>query len=179
MTEPVLKEEKSYKKSLEAYEKALGLFSKREYAKAKKLFEEILASELEETELLEKSEVYVKICDNHTTVQKPELKGWEDYYQHGIYLMNRGELDEAAKVLEKAHGLSKGKVEVEYICACLAALQGKREDALKRLEKVVSGDPLYKVYARTNPDFYPFVEDESFQKLLASEEEKKDGSAQA
>ena len=37
--------------------------------------------------------------------------------------MNRGELDEAAKVLRRPT-LSKGKVEVEYICACLAALQG-------------------------------------------------------
>jgi tetratricopeptide (TPR) repeat protein len=59
------------------------------------------------------------------------------YYNLGVVLWQKGETDEAIKVLREAVRLQPDAAEAHYNLACCYALQGKEEDALKSLAQAV------------------------------------------
>jgi tetratricopeptide (TPR) repeat protein len=75
--------------------------------------------------------------------------------------------DEAEALVKEGLELHPGNPSLLYELACLAALQGRHDEALERLGNSLEAQPKYRKYAATDPDFDSLRDDPRFSALVA------------
>ncbi len=159
--------EKSYKKLIDDYRKALSYFHKSEFEKAKEILKKISQTETPEKEVKRKAGVYLEIIERMK--EKPYTpKTNDDYLLHAVFLMNAGDYEKAEKYFKKAKIDDEGKL--NYYLSCLYALWGKKDKMIDLLKKAIGSSKIYKEQAKINPDFEDYFEDEDFKKLILENE---------
>ena len=81
----------------QAFEKAMTLFRRQEFAKARDLFR--AASRGPATEMTHSALMYVRMCDRRLAGGQVSLDSPDDYYNYGITLMNQRRMEEAEEHL--------------------------------------------------------------------------------
>jgi tetratricopeptide (TPR) repeat protein len=159
------KVEKAGAQSVEAYEKALKAFWKKDYEKAAELLEPLSRSE--SAELGERARTYLAVCARHNDKKgafKPKTA--EEFVAWGSVLHNRGEFAEAQKLFAQAASLAPQNDVAHYCLAAAAARNGDDATARKALQKAVDLSPESRVHARRDADFEALREDEEIAALL-------------
>ena len=155
--------------ALELYEKALRAVGKRDYERARDHLDALIAGHAEERELLERARSYRALCERSIAESKRTAfrpKGFEDLLNHGVYLHNRGEYEEALKALRQAAEIHPKNEHVLYCLAATAARAGDTPSALKALRSAVAASPANRAQAKGDSDFDPIREDEEFIELV-------------
>jgi len=161
--------EKRTSQALEAFEKALKALGKRDYERARELLDGLIGAHPEERELLERARSYRAVCERALTeAKRPAFrpKGFEELLNHGVYLHNRGEFEEALRFLRQAAEIHPKNEHVLYCLAATAARAGETETALKALRSAIAASPASRAQARSDSDFDPIREDEAFIELV-------------
>ena len=86
---------------------------------------------------------------------------WE-YYFATVPARERGDWDEAIRIVSEGLVAHPGHANVLYELACLHALAGHREEAFDHLEQAVAADPRTAEWARTDEDFDAIRDDPRF-----------------
>ncbi|MCM2254352.1 MAG: tetratricopeptide repeat protein [Vicinamibacteria bacterium] len=157
--------EKAAAHSVEAYEKALKAFWKKDYEKAQELLAPLEKGEA--VELAERARTYLAVCAKHTDKKgsfKPKTA--EEHVAYGSLLHNRGEFAEAQKLFAQATSLAPQSDVAHYCLAAAAARNGDDATARKALQKAVDLSPESRVQARRDADFEALREDEEIAALL-------------
>ena len=157
--------EKAAAHSVEAYEKALKAFWKKDYEKAQELLAPLEKGEA--AELAERARTYLLVCAKHTDKKgtfKPKTA--EEHVACGSLLHNRGEFAEAQKLFAQAATLAPQSDVAHYCLAAAAARNGDDATARKALQKAVDLSPESRVQARRDADFEALREDEEIAALL-------------
>jgi tetratricopeptide (TPR) repeat protein len=157
-----------YEKALSAYNLAMKSFHKGEFEKTKESLGAFEKDFPEERELLDRVNMYLQICENRINPPKIALKTPEDYFQHGVYLMNQGQFVEALESLEKAHSKEPKDAKVLYAMADVSCLKDDLDTCLEYLKKAVELDPFLAVLARNEKDFEPLQEDPRFIEITTT-----------
>lgn len=152
-----------YEKALSAFHQAVKVFHKRELGRAKELLKSFTESFTSERELVDRAQIYLKICASEQKKEKPLLKTFDDYYQYSIILLNQGNHDEALKLLEKAREMKPKEGKVLYLMADVYCLQGDTEKCLEHLRKAIQIDKFFSTLAQNESDFEPLWEDKKFK----------------
>ena len=155
--------------ALELYEKAVRAVGKRDYERAREYLDGLIAAHAEERDLLERARSYRMLCDRAIAESKRPAfrpKGFEDLLNHGVYLHNRGEYEEALKALRQAAEIHPKNEHVLYCLAATAARAGDTASALKALRSAVAASPANRAQARSDSDFDPIREDEEFIEIV-------------
>ena len=155
--------------ALDLYEKAVKAVGKRDYDRARDHLDALIAGHGEERELLERARSYRALCvralaESKRTAFRP--KGFEDLLNHGVYLHNRGEYDEALKALRQAAEIHPKNEHVLYCLAATAARAGDTATAVKALRSAVAASPANRAQARSDSDFDAIREDEAFVEIV-------------
>lgn len=156
---------------IEAFEKAVRTFGRKEYHKAEALFDEIVTSYPEERDLIDRARAYKAICGRVEEKPAPKPRGFEDLLHQGIYEHNRGAYDVALRYFEEAAQIHPRNDHVLY---CIAASQARRGDeaaALTALQAAVRIDSANAAQARHDPDFESLRGEDGFFDALAPAEE--------
>ena len=156
---------------IEAFERAVKAFGKKELDKAKGLFDEVLASYPDERDLTDRARAYRAICERAEKKAPFKPKNFDEWLHQGVYLHNRGEYDEALRSFEQAAEIHPRSDHALY---CIAAVQARRGDeaaSVKALQSAVKIDPANRAQARLDPDFDDLRESDAFLDALMPSEE--------
>jgi tetratricopeptide (TPR) repeat protein len=151
-----------YEKALSAYAQAMKVFHKGDYKKAEELLKEFSEKYISEKELLDRTKVYLSICQEHKKDKGVQLKTFDDYYQYSIYKINQGEYEESLKLLNKASGMKPKEGKIFYLMADVYCMMGKMDKCLEYLKKAIQIDKYFKILAQNERDFEPLWEDKKF-----------------
>lgn len=152
-----------YQKVLAAFSLAMKSFHKGEFGRAEEQLKEFLEKYTSETEFIDRAKVYVAICDSQQRKEKIQLKTFEDYLQHSIVKINRGDYEGALKLLEKAREMSPKDGKVPYLVADVHCRTGQTEICLDHLKTAIQLDSFLRILAQNDSDFEPLWEDKKFK----------------
>jgi tetratricopeptide (TPR) repeat protein len=153
--------------ALDLFEKAVKAVGKRDYEKGKEVLETLVESHPDEREILERARAYLALCDRALET-KPHFrpKTFEELLNYGVYLHNRGEFQEALKILQQAAEIHPKNEHVLYCVAATASRSGDAAVAMKALRSAIAANPASRAQARSDSDFDPVREDAEFLELI-------------
>jgi len=161
--EKVKKDE--YQKALTAYNQAMKTLRKKEYENAAELLTEFMKKYASEKELVDRTKIYLSICQAKQKKEKISLKTFDDYYQYSVFRMNQGNYEEALKLLEKAWEMQPKDGRIPYLMASTYCLMGQNEECLEYLKRAIQLDKYFKILAQNEVDFEPVKEDKKFKMI--------------
>jgi tetratricopeptide (TPR) repeat protein len=157
---------------LRQYEEALQHFQQQRFAKAKPLFEKVLAGP--SREFADRARVHLRITEQRLQPQVATApKSTEEHYQQGVAMMNLGRWDEAREHLLKARKMAPKADYVIYAMAALDCLTGESDSAMENLKQAIALRPENRYHARNDEDFAFLQDDPRFTELLYPD---RDGS---
>jgi tetratricopeptide (TPR) repeat protein len=159
--------ERRFAQAVDAFEKAVKALGKRDYAKGKELFDQLIEAHPDERDLLDRARSYREVCRRALEARpgaKP--KGFEGFMSHAVLKHNEGEFDAALKLLEQALGLEPSSDDALYCLAATAAQVGDTDRALEALGKAIQIEPGNRAQARGDSDFDGLRESEAFIDLV-------------
>jgi tetratricopeptide (TPR) repeat protein len=155
---------------LKLYEEALQQFQQQRFAKAKPLFEKVIAGPSKE--FADRARVHLRITEQRmqpTVATNPRTP--DEHYQQGVAMMNIGRWDEAREHLLRARKLSPKSDYVIYAMAALDCLTGEADSAMENLKQAIALRPENRYHARNDEDFAFLAEDPRFTELLYPDRE--------
>lgn len=157
-----------YQKALDYYSKAMKEYRKGDFQKASELLREFIKNFSSEKELYNRAQLYLSICEEKKK-KKVTLKDFDDYYQHSVYKLNRGEYDEALNYADKALEKKPKEGKVYYLKALIFCSRGNKEQCIENLKKAVQLDKFFKVLAQNEVNFEPLKEEKKFNLITKVE----------
>jgi len=154
-------------KQASQYDEAMRLFHAGEFAKAKKLFDDVADGPM--PEMAHAARVHRSVCEQRLATTELKLKTPDEHYDYAVTLINRRELDEALEHLEAALRDSPSPGDVHYAIALCLGLKGKVEEAARQLDRAVTLEPRNRTVARNDPDFQAFASAPPIKRILYPE----------
>jgi len=158
--------------ALEAYEKAVASFGEAlqklhggQFAEALELFESIEAAITDEPALIERARTYATVCRTRLAPPRVDPTTPEDCYNDAVVLANRGECDEALRLLNRAlqhESLPK----YLYARASVHALKGSTDAAITDLRQAIAAEPQIRFQAVNDSDFESIREEPAFIDII-------------
>ena len=153
---------------LVAFEEAMQLFHRREFAAAKPLFEQ--ASQGPSLDIGQTAQLHARMCQQRLGAsQPPPLVSAEDYYTYGLALTNQRKLADAEKALAKAATLEPRADHIHYALALARGLQGDYRGAADSLSRAIEIQPGNRAAARTDADFHEVLQHSPIREQVYSE----------
>jgi tetratricopeptide (TPR) repeat protein len=164
---PVSPADKRSQAAIELFEKGAKALGKRDFEKARDHFEGVAAQFPEERDVVERARAYLALCAR-ALEKKPAFKPktFDEVLRQGVYLHNRGEYEEAVKLLRQAAEMQPKSDHAQYCLAASAARAGESETALRALRQAVDLGAHNRTQARGDSDFDDLREDEGFVALV-------------
>ena len=149
------------------YDRGVAALQKKKIDEAERHFLDLIQKYPDEKELVDRSRVYLTVCERRRQDPRPALSEPEDFYYAAVLEKNRGNVAVAIEHLQRA-AKKNGGGKVDFLLACCYAQQGDLETALGHLQKAIEGDQRNRILARHDRDFDPVREMQEFQRLMAS-----------
>ncbi len=164
---PVSPADKRSQAAIDLFEKGARALGKRDFDKAKDHFEGVVSQFPEERDVVERARAYLVLCARALD-KRPAFKPktFEEVLHQGVFLHNRGEYDEAVKLLRQAAEMQPKSDHAQYCLAASAARAGDTDAALKALRQAVEIGPHNRTQARGDSDFDALREDGEFASIL-------------
>ncbi len=159
---------------LKQYEEAIRLFQQQKFHKSQQVLQRVITGPSKE--LADRAQIHLRVCEQR--ISRPPVRALrtpEDYYHHGIAMMNLGRWDEAREHLERAKKLAARADYIHYALAALDCLTGEAESALEKLKVAIELRPENRYHARNDEDFAFLAEDPRFTELLYPERDGTSG----
>lgn len=157
-------------KALKEFGRGVTLLQKHSYAEALEHFQVVVSDFPQEKELIDRAQVYVRICHSMADRREPQPRKPEDFFYYGVIKANEANYDEAVKLLERALQISPKDEKVHYVLASTLAQKGERRQALEHLKEAIELNATNRIHARNDSDFEQLRDDENFQNLIHPEE---------
>ncbi len=155
--------------SIKHYETAVKLLYSHQYDKAKIAFEKIIATFSDDKEVLERTRLHLRLCEQKIARKPPAPRTLDEHYNLAVALMNEGRYDESQDHLQRA---LKSNPRCDYVLYALAAnncRQGDLESALGNLQSAISLKPENRFLAQRDSDFEVLKQDSRFVSLVFPE----------
>lgn len=157
-------------KALKEMERGVAQLYKQNFEEALPHFQAILDAFPQEKELVDRVQMYVRVCKSKIEGKTPAHRRPEEYYYLGVMRANEANYDEAVEFLDRALQVDPKDEKAHYVMASTRALRGEREMAIRHLQEAITINPTNRVYAQNDPDFEPIRGDDEFQNLIYPEE---------
>jgi tetratricopeptide (TPR) repeat protein len=149
------------------FDRGVAALQKKKFEEAERNFLDLIQKYPDEKELVDRSRVYLAICERKKLAAQPAMTEPEDFYYAAVVEKNRGNVSEAIEHLKRA-AKKNGGGRVDFMLACCYAQTGDSAVSLAHLKKAIEEDQQHRILARHDRDFDPLRESPEFQELLAS-----------
>jgi hypothetical protein len=159
--------------ALKAFELAMKAFNRQNFTGAKEAFEQLIERYSVETEIVARVRTYLNICIQRLAPPKALPRNTDVLYNEGVIELNKGHIEKAIDLFERALKLQPQADYVLYSLAAAQARSGAVVEALTNLRRSIEFDKLLlnRVRARRDPDFSQLYENREFQELVGIEVE--------
>ena len=155
----------SYEKALSAYGQAVKAFRRGDCKKAIEYFDAIIEKYPTEREIVDRVRLYMKICEDKAKKDTIALKDFEDYYEMGVYKLNKGEYEEALKLFQKALEKNSDEGKILYLIGKTHYFMGDADKFLDNLKSAIHVDKTFKVFAQNDLDIENIKDDKKFKMI--------------
>src|SRR5207248_400695 len=152
--------------ALRAFEHAVKVFNRRQFAEAKPLFEGLQHRYPEEVEINARAQTYIHVCNQKLARPPSSPRDAEELYDRGVVALNIGDFTQARMFFEKALRLRPDAPHVLYSLAATHAQEGASDQALDYLTRSFQMQPRFRTQAMNDMDFSGLREDKRFMELL-------------
>ena len=159
-----------HEKALKEFERGVAQLQRQNYPEALERFQAVVQGHPQEKELLDRAQVYIRICKEMGDRKVAQPKTTEETFYFGVLKANEADYDEAVSLFERALQAAPKDEKIHYVMASTLALKGDRLEALDHLKQAIELNATNRIYARNDPDFEPLRDDETFQDLIHPEE---------
>src|ERR1700682_397918 len=149
------------------FDRVVGALQKKKFEEAQRNFTDLIQKYPDEKELVDRSRVYLSICERYQKAAHPAMTEPEEFYYAAVVEKNRGNVSEAIEHLKRA-AKKNGGGRGDFLLACCSGQTGDSEVSLLHLKKAIEEDQRHRILARHDRDFDPLRETPEFQELLAS-----------
>ena len=149
------------------YQAGLQLVQEGSFDKARAIFEKLVESG--PSEILERSRVYLSICQRNAGPKTRTFGSAEEEYDYAISLLNTGDYEDAR---DRFDNILRSHPKADYALYGLAILEsmtGQVEECLEHLGQAIDLNPRNRIQARSDSDFQDMVDDPRFTELLYPE----------
>jgi tetratricopeptide (TPR) repeat protein len=157
--------DRRYQQALELFTKGVKALGRKDFDRARELFDELLKEHADHNELLERARTYRAMCSKARRPGRP--KTFEELLNYGVILHNRGEFAQAVKFLHQALEIQPRNENALYCLAAAQARAGDPEGALQALRSAISANPATRALARRDDDFEPLRGELEFRSLVS------------
>jgi tetratricopeptide (TPR) repeat protein len=151
--------------AVRAFEQALRLFNRHDYAQAKSAFEVLRSKFSDEAEVVARVRTYLAICDQRLGRAPAAPRNADALYDQGVFEFNRGGTREAIELFEKALRVEPRADHVFYSLAAAHARLNDSPKALEALRRAIAIRPVQRSHARRDLDFASLRSNDEFQSL--------------
>lgn len=151
--------------AIKAFEHALKLFNRQDFGAAKASFEQIISSYADQTDIAAPVRTYLAICEQKMARASAKTRTPDALYNQGVFEFNRGNVEAAIDIFEKA---LKSEPRADHLLYSLAAAYAREGDDVKSVEalrKAIAVNPVHRSHARHDPDFTPLRGNREFLRV--------------
>jgi tetratricopeptide (TPR) repeat protein len=141
-----------YQKALDEFERAVKALHKGDAERARELFVKLAETYANETELVERVQTYINICDSKLAPQR-RPKSASEMATYAIMFHNEGDSQQAVKYLSKALEMDPQSAHIQYCLAAAHARVGDAAAAARHLKQAIQTDPVSLAHAKRDQDF--------------------------
>lgn len=157
--------DRRYQQAVELFERAAKALGKKDFDRASELFDQLLDSHADQSDLVERARTYRALCERSRRTARPRT--FEELLNYGVVLHNRGDFAQAVRYLRQAvekHPRHEGAL---YCLAAAQARAGEVQAALEALRSAIHANPASRAQARRDHDFEPLRQASEFKALVA------------
>jgi tetratricopeptide (TPR) repeat protein len=162
------REQKPIADALKKFEGGVTKLLDGKRAQAAKIFQAIIDDPPNDLGLVMRARQYLAATEQEES--EPKLKSADDYYHHGVVLMNDGDHEGALEAFEVAADKAPKDDRISYVRAVALSLSDDEEGALAMLAQAIEMNDVNRVYARNDPDFAELAGNAEFRELTAPPE---------
>ena len=151
--------------AVRAFEQALKLFNRHDYAAAKSAFEGVLTKFGDQFEIVARARTYLTICEQRLARTPSAPRSPDALYDQGVFELNKGAIRDAISLFEKALKPQPRADHVHYSLAAAYARLNDSPKALDALRRAISIRSVHRSHARRDLDFASLHSNEEFQQL--------------
>ena len=155
-----------------AYERALKLLYKGDYAGAQATLEALAQNYPDEKQVMARVNMLLRLCEENNRKPKTVVQDGVELYDSGVFEHNRGFFEKAIDLFMKALKKVSNKTDEAAVYGAMAASFariGAADKALESLQKAIRADEIHRHHARHDPDFDSLGSNEGFKELVATD----------
>lgn len=134
------------------YERGVQALQRHDYPGAAELFRTVIQRYPEERELLERADLYLRVCERETARQAQPPQSSVDHVYAATVALNSGDHASAMNHLQRALSADQNNDHAHYMMAAALSMRGRREEALEHLKRSIALNPENRTQARQDPD---------------------------
>jgi len=151
--------------AIRAFENALKLFNRQDFAAAKVSFEQLIANHSDQADIAAPVRTYLAICEQKVTRTSTKNRNPDALYNQGVFEFNRGNVEAAIDIFEKALKSEPRADHLLYSLAAAYAREGEGAKSVDALRKAIAVNPVHRSHARHDPDFTPLRNNQEFLRI--------------
>lgn len=157
--------------AIRAFEHAVKIFNRRQFAEAKELFEQLTQRYPHEVEILSRTQMYLQVCNQKISQPQGVTSTTrsvtaDELYDRGVYALNIGDFSQARSCFENALNLNPNEPHFLYSLAVTHAQIGAHAEALDYLRRSIQLQPRFRAQAFEDADLSGLRDNRKFQELL-------------
>lgn len=152
--------------ALKVFEQAVKVFNRRQFAEARKLFENLITRYPQEVEILARVSTYVHVCDQRLALNPNIPQNADELYDRGVFALNTGNFAKAREFFENALQIRPNEAHLLYSLAVTVLRIGSVDEALEYLKRSFEIQPRFRAQALNDSDFADLRENRKFLNLL-------------
>lgn len=134
------------------YERGVQGLQRHDYAGAAELFRAVIERYPEERELLERANLYLRVCERETARQAIPAQTSGEHVYAATVALNAGDHATALNHLQRALSADQNNDHAHYVMATALSIRGRREEAIEHLKRSIALNPENRTQARQDPD---------------------------
>lgn len=148
------------------YERGVQALQRHDFAVAATHFRNVIDRYPEERELLERANLYLRVCERETQRQAAAPPASGDHVYAATVALNAGDHAGAVGHLQRALSADADNDHAHYIMAAALSQRGRREEALQHLQRSIALNPQNRAQARQDPDLDNIRSHEGFRAVI-------------
>jgi tetratricopeptide (TPR) repeat protein len=156
----------TYLEAVALYEQAVRTLQQHNYAKAADLLRHMVATFPEERELIERSRMYLALCERQLEPLTAEPRDTPERLYAATIALNAGKLDDAVAHLERILEAESAHDQALYMLAVAYTEREQVPEAIRYLQQAIEANPENRALARVDPDLDDLRDDDAVAALL-------------
>ena len=141
LTPPKPPTRSAYAEAVLTYERAMLALQAKRYRDAAHLLKTVIATYPDEKELLERAQLYLRVCERHLAPLDATPKTPEERVYAATLAINAGDSERAVALLMSAIAQDPANDRAEYMLGVALAIRGNHAAAVTHLERAVALNP--------------------------------------